>query len=166
MRRCACGADLEGRRPQCRSCSGKCRAETSRVRLATRSSAVSVRFAARRLKPSALAVLGRLQAGPATNRDLMNLAGFGWACRVSECRAVGHEITCQALGPTRGMRTYTLETSAQEAGGRVVDSGKPLPAPDAPFEPEGFGAEAGTYRLTKEAFALTDAVIQLDMEVS
>lgn len=124
-RLCACGASLEGRRRQCRSCSGAGRAETSRRRHAARASAVSVRFR-KGLKPSALKVLGRLLAGPASNRELMNLAGFGWACRVSEVRAAGHDIRCEALGPSPGIRTYTLEL-APGRGGEGVAIGEPPP---------------------------------------
>lgn len=99
------------------ACSVRCRNDRAAIRRAARirREGPSVTVSARRtswLKPSALRLLGRLLKGPATNRDLMNLGGFGWACRLSELRKVGHEIHCEACGPTPGMRTYFLEARA------------------------------------------------------
>jgi len=67
------------------------------------------------LKPSTLRLLGRLLRGPATNRELMNLGGFGWGCRLSELRAAGYDVACRAMGPTRGMRTYSLHRRRRAA---------------------------------------------------
>ena len=111
------------------ACSAACRNDRwakKRVAALDGHSALPVTASARSrkpLKPSALRVLGRLQAGPASNRDLMNLAGFGWACRISEVRAAGHPIRCEALGPTRGMRTYTLESPVDLRGQQIAGSG-------------------------------------------
>jgi hypothetical protein len=124
------------------ACTATCRNDRSALRRASKLRrngpvaplAVSPRVQRKGLKPSALKVLGRLLAGPATNRELLNLAGFGWACRVSEVRRYaavqGGDVRCEALGPTPGIRTYTLEIPAREAGGLEVADGKPLPVPD------------------------------------
>ena len=66
------------------------------------------------LKPSALRLLARLLRGPALNRELLALAGFGWACRLSELRAANYEVRCRAR-PSKGLRTYTLQRKRRAA---------------------------------------------------
>ena len=120
------------------ACTARCRNDRSALHRAAalrrngHTAPLAVRPQAQRrpLKPSAALVLHRLLLGPATNRELMNLAGFGWACRISEVRMAGHDIRCERLGPTPGMRTYTLLITAREADGKGAGSGKSLPVPD------------------------------------
>jgi hypothetical protein len=60
-----------------------------------------------RLKPSALAILGRLQQGPATNVELLAIGGFRYGGRIHELRGVGHNIPePENLGG--GKRLYRL----------------------------------------------------------
>ena len=91
-----------------------------------------------RLKPSALAILGLLQKRPATNRELINAAGFRYSARVYELRRAGHVITVTAPGPTPGVRLYRLEPPvdlrgqpiAPGRGGKEVAIGEPPPGAD------------------------------------
>jgi len=118
------------------ACTARCRNDRSALHRAAalrrngHTAPLAVRPQAQRrpLKPSAALVLHRLLLGPASNRELMNLAGFGWACRISEVRAVGHDIRCERLGPTPGMRTYTLDAPVR--GGEGVAIGDPPPGAD------------------------------------
>jgi hypothetical protein len=70
-----------------------------------------------------------LQAGPATNKELMDRGGFRFGARVDELRKAGHAIRCEALGPTKGCRTYTLEIPAGRGGTEVI-IGEPPPGAD------------------------------------
>lgn len=69
------------------------------------------------LKPSALAVLGRLLQGPATTHDLLNIEYLDrhgnmrrgmvdYRSRISECRRVGYNIVSARL--TESSSVYTL----------------------------------------------------------
>jgi hypothetical protein len=62
-----------------------------------------------RLKPRAQKVLEFLRSGPKLNWRVMEIGGLGWASRIGELRNAGYEISCRALGPTKGARTYKLE---------------------------------------------------------
>lgn len=119
------------------ACSQDCRNDRAALRRAARirreGPPGSVNATQARLKPSALAILGLLQRrGPCAHYELMDVAGFRYSARIYELRQAGHVIMVTAPGPTPGVRVYRLETSAQGAGGKVVDSGKPSPAQDVP----------------------------------
>jgi len=48
---------------------------------------------ARRLRRSALRILGRLQTGPATNIELQSVGGLRYGARLHELRQAGHRVT-------------------------------------------------------------------------
>lgn len=81
------------------------------------------------LQRKCLAILGRLQYGPATNAELLVIGGFRYGARLGELRVFGHHIRTEVNAKT-GLVLYTLDISAQGAGGKEVDSGKPSPAQD------------------------------------
>jgi hypothetical protein len=69
-------------------------------------------FAAEELRRDTAAgrILGRLQAGPATNVDLAAIA-LRYSARIFELRAAGHAITASPRGEA-GIVVYTLEASS------------------------------------------------------
>ena len=61
-----------------------------------------------RLQRKALAILGRLMEGPATNVELMHVGGLRFGARVAELRKAGHHIRTDENKAT-GVSVYTLE---------------------------------------------------------
>lgn len=55
-------------------------------------------------------ILARLQRGPATNRDLNQIA-FRYSARIAELRDEGHHITWTPVKNRPGFTLYRLETS-------------------------------------------------------
>jgi len=60
----------------------------------------------RRLNKQCQAILSRLREGPATNRELANIA-LKYTSRVSDLRDAGHTIRCTRK--RGGLTVYTLE---------------------------------------------------------
>lgn len=55
-------------------------------------------------------ILARLQRGPATNRDLNDIA-FRYSARIAELRNEGHRIEWAAVKGRPGLTVYRLETA-------------------------------------------------------
>lgn len=60
------------------------------------------------LQRKCLAILGRLQAGPACNTELVEVGGLRFGARLAELRAAGHMIHTDENKAT-GLVFYTLE---------------------------------------------------------
>lgn len=60
------------------------------------------------LQRKCLAILGRLQAGPACNTELLGVGGLRYSARIAELRAAGHVIHTDENKAT-GLVFYTLE---------------------------------------------------------
>lgn len=60
------------------------------------------------LQRKCLAILGRLQAGPACNTELVEVGGLRFGARLAELRAAGHVIHTDENKAT-GLVFYTLE---------------------------------------------------------
>ena len=56
-------------------------------------------------------ILARLQRGPATNRDLNDIA-FRYSARIAELRNEGHNITWRAVKGCPGLTLYRLENES------------------------------------------------------
>lgn len=63
---------------------------------------------ANRLRAACLRILGRLQQGPATNAELLQIGGFRFGARLHELRRAGHKIRCDEDKAT-GRAVYILE---------------------------------------------------------
>ena len=61
-----------------------------------------------KLQRKCLAILGRLQAGPASNVELLKVGGFRFGARLAELREAGHRIRTEENKHT-GLAVYTLE---------------------------------------------------------
>ena len=60
-----------------------------------------------RLAGQNAAILERLRAGPATNRELAGMA-LNYRARISDLRALGHEILCVDQDHKSGLAFYRL----------------------------------------------------------
>lgn len=64
----------------------------------------------RRLSRQAEAMLARLQAGPATNRELVGI-GLNYRARISDLRAAGYDVVVQSHDHGTGLVVYVLRAA-------------------------------------------------------
>src|SRR3990172_3003858 len=102
-----CGLPMIERRRDAIHCSDKCYWAAWERKHPRRHPVPVDPVKARRLRRSALRILGQLQTGPATNLELQTVGGLRYGARLHELRQAGHRIRTDE-DKARGIVTYTL----------------------------------------------------------